>query len=138
MALSGEKFDGDNLKVSYNAALMETVLLREVVISTKKEMYDKTGASEKARRKHGGKYEHTCRITAWGSNEDADLRSDFDETETAPKAVIVYPNGNTTGEPTRTFNAWFDSIEETIPHDGMVAYVINLTIDGGITKGTAP
>lgn len=138
MAMTGVKFDGDNLELSWNGALVETVMLREIVVSTKREIYDKTGASERARRKHGGKREYTMRITVWGSTRDTDFLTDFDEAATTPTAFIIYPNGDTAGEPKRSGNAWVDSKEETVPHDGMVAYVINCTIDGALTYGIAP
>lgn len=138
MALSGAKYDGDNLKMSWNGALVETELLREIVVSTKREIYDKTGAGQKDRRKHGGKRERTMRITFWGSTRDADLLTDFDENATAVTAFIIYPNGDAVGEPKRSGNAWVDSKEETIAHDGMVSYVINCTIDGAVTYGVAP
>lgn len=136
MATTGSKFDGDNLAMDWSGTALDQELLREVVISTKREMYDKTGSGERARRKHGGKREYSMRITLWGTTRDADLQTKFDETGTTPTAFVIYPNGKTSGEPKRSGNAWVDSIEETIPTEGMVGVVINLTVDGAVTKGT--
>ena len=76
------------------------------------------------------------RITLWGTTRDADLQTQFDETATAPTAFVVYPNGKTAGEAKRSGYAWVDSIEETIPTEGMVGVVINCTVEGAVTKGT--
>lgn len=136
MALTGEKFDGDDLAMTWGGTAIEAEVLREVVISTKREVYEKSGASQKDRRKHGGKRERMLRITLWGSTRDADLLDVFDEEATTPSAFWVYPNGNVAGEPVRIGNAWVDSVEETAPHDGMVGYVINCTVDGPVSIGS--
>lgn len=136
MALTGVKYDGDNLEFSWNATAIEQEILREVVISRRRATYDKTGAGEAARRKHPGKYEYQLRVTLWGTTRDADTLATFDETAAAAVAFIVYPNGNTTSEIQRSGNAIITSIEETIMHDGMNAIVIQCDVDGAVTDGS--
>lgn len=135
MALTGEKYSGDNLVMDWNGARLDQTLLREIVISPKREMYDKSGSGERARRRHGGKREYTIRITLLGTTRDADLQTRFDETSSAPAAFVIYPNGDTGGEPTRTGNAWVESVEESIPTEGMIGLVISCAIDGDLVDG---
>jgi hypothetical protein len=136
MALTGNKYTGDNMYLSWGGTEVEAELLREVAITANRDVYEKTGAGERGKRKHGGKYEYQIRITLWASDEDADAIDIFDETATAVDAVIFGPNGNTSGEPRRTCNAWVTSVEEGVPHDGMVAHVVTADVDGDLTKDT--
>lgn len=130
MALTGTKYDGDSLELDWGGTPIEQELLREVVISRKREMYDKSGSGERARRRHRGKREYSMRVMLWGTTRDADLQTRFDETLTSPTGFVVYPNGRTGA--VRVGFAWVDSVEETISDEGMLGVVVNATVDGAL------
>jgi len=137
MALTGEKFDSIDLAVSWDGNVIEAELVRSFSWQATRDTHDVTGGGQKARRKLGGRYDYTGTLELYKSTRDADDLTHFDETHATAGAVIVYPNGNTSGEPTRTGNAWITNISESDPvGEGPAVISISLDFDGAITKGS--
>lgn len=137
MALTGEKFDGIDLVVSWDGNEIEAELVRSFSWQATRDTHDKSGGGQKARRKHGGRYDYTGTLELYKTTRDADDLTHFDETHASAGALVVYPNGNSSGEPTRTGNAWITNINESHPvGEGMSVISISLDIDGALTKGS--
>lgn len=138
MALSGEKFDGDSLAITWDSSTIEAELIRSVTVSRTRKKSEKTGAGDSAIKKHPHKWDYALAIEIWKSDQDVDDADIFIESDEAV-TFTIYPNGNTAGEISLAGSAFLDSISEVIPtgdSPGMVALSITADVDGAITRST--
>lgn len=137
MPLTGERFDSINLMISWGGTTINEELCRSFSWTVARDMHDMTGGGESARRKFGGRRDYTGTLELYKSDADADDLTVFDETQSAVAALVVYPNGDSSGEMTRSGNAWITNISETNPiGEDMAVLSISIDFDGAVTKGT--
>jgi len=135
MAMTGEKFTGENLAITWDSDDIEGTQIVSAEIRITRPSYEQTGASDDAAGKKPGKPDYTLRFEFRKSTRDADDWTTFDETEAA-KAFTIYPNGNTAGEPTRTGNAFVIGATEGISYNGVTPFTVECDVDGAITRGS--
>ncbi|MEM9302498.1 MAG: hypothetical protein AAGE01_10330 [Pseudomonadota bacterium] len=70
------------------------------------------------------------------SEDPADTTGQGALTPGASVAMVLYPEGNTTGKPSRTFTAIITEVSQPIVRDGYPQITVNFGINGPITDGT--
>jgi hypothetical protein len=138
MALAGNVYTGANLALSIAAVAFEQAALRSITINESKDSLDKTGGGGGPKTYIGGEQDGTMTIEMWSSDTDADVRTKFDLTDDDGVAVIVYPNGNTNGEPRISCSVIWTGITEGIEKNSVVPITATAQITGAITRDTVP
>ena len=133
MALSGIKYTGQNLSVSLAGAVLEQELVKSCTIAESKDVHDSTGGGGGAKTFLGGETTATFSLEIWDSTKLADAITKIDLTDDDGVAVIVYPNGNTSGMQKRSFSVVWTGLTQGVEKNGVVPLSISGQISGAIT-----
>lgn len=137
MAISGNKYVGADLAVSLGGSLVEQAVVKSASISESKDVHDSSGAGGGAKTFLGGEQAATLALDLWSTDDDSDVRDLIDLTDDDGVAVIVYPNGNTTGQIVLTFSVIWTGIQEVIEKNAVVGISVTGQISGAIVRSTA-
>lgn len=136
MALTGNKYVGANLALSLGGTVVEQAVVKSASISESKDVHDSSGAGGGAKTFLGGEQASTFACDLWSSDKDADVRDLIDLTDDDGVAVIVYPNGNTTGQISLSFSVIWTGIQEVIEKNSVVGLSATAQVTGAITRAT--
>ncbi len=136
MALTGNKYVGANLALSLGGTTVEQAVVKSASINESKDVHDSTGAGGGSKTFLGGEQSGTFSVDLWSSDKDSDVRDLVDLTDDDGVAVIVYPNGNTSGQISISFSVIWTGIQEVIEKNSVVGLSASAQITGAITRAT--
>lgn len=129
-------FRGKDVEVSF-AGVIISGDGRSISYTESAETHDETGYGDDNRNKLPGL------IDGSGTFESMDVSGDW---STAWEAIdpglsdtmIIYPEGNSTGERSKTFTAVITERSHEMPYDDIATFSLSFEISGAVTEGVVP
>lgn len=126
------KYTGNDIAVTFGGTSISNIT--SVDIQESRGEYDGTAAGQSDAEYLAGKRNYTVTINFLDDSAEAGFQA-FDPTA-AEATLVIYPQGNSTGKPSRTMTAFVTARNRPLNHDGLTNVTVQLRVNGAITDAT--
>lgn len=128
------KFDGKDIAFKFGSFTFPAGTLVSVDWPRSRDELDATGATQDDKEFFPSERSSTITVNAWDDVANT-IRAAFEVT-TAQAQADFWPQGNSSGKPLRTANAFVTNISDPVTHNQIAPITVTLRVNGAVTPST--
>lgn len=128
------KYDGKDMTLTFGGSAVAANTLVSVDFPETRDELDVTGAGQDDKEFLPSERSATITINMW--DDAAETNYDLFPIGGAAATLLFYPQGNTTGKPSKSASAFVTSRTRPVQHNQAVALTVTLRVSGAVTEGT--
>jgi len=128
------KFDGKDIAFKFGSFTFPAGTLVSVDWPRSRDELDATGATQDDKEFFPSERSSTITVNAWDDVANT-IRAAFEVT-TAQAQADFWPQGNSSGKPLRTANAFVNNISDPVTHNQIAPITVTLRVNGAVTPST--